>query len=234
MSPEDISSMRVKHSICLALVAAGLPGLAVPQLLAEKALSKKETRKAERMAERKKKGRAISEVGEKPVIEPLELGPLDEVKNPPPVAINRELALSRQQVQQAAAAIDRRIASKLAAEGEKRNAPSSDEIFVRRIYLDTVGRIPTPEEVKSVVKDANPDKRAALIDKLLVSAGYVSHQFNWYADMLRIKSSIKRAKYGFYQRWLKDGIRENRPWDETVPTRPPRTPSSVGGKSRTW
>ena len=92
--------MRVKHSICLALVAAGLPGLAVPQLLAEKALSKKETRKAERMAERKKKGRSIPEAGDKPVIEPLELGPIAGVKNPPPVAINRELALSRQQVQQ--------------------------------------------------------------------------------------------------------------------------------------
>ena len=168
--------MKIRRFICLALVAAGLFGLAVPQLLAEKSLSKKETRKAERMAERKKKGRAVPEAGEKPVIDPLDLGPLAGVKNPPPVAINRELALSRQQVQQAAAVIDRRIASKLAAEGQKRNAPSSDEIFVRRIYLDTVGRIPTPEEVKSFVKDVNPDKRAALIDKLLVSAGYVSHQ----------------------------------------------------------
>ena len=91
-----------------------------------------------------------------------------------------------------------------------------DEIFVRRIYLDAVGRIPTPGEVKSFIKDTNPGKRASLIDNLLVSEGYVSHQFNWYADMLRIKSTIKRAKYGFYQRWLKDGIRENRPWDETV------------------
>ena len=208
--------MRIKRSICLALVAVGLPGLAVPELLAEKALSKKEIRKAERMAERKKKGRAVPEAGEKPVIEPLELGPLSRVKNPPPVAINRELALSRQQVQQGADAVDQRIAAKLVAEGQKRNAPSSDEIFVRRIYLDVVGRIPTPEEVKSFVKDGNPDKRAALIDNLLVSEGYVSHQFNWYADMLRIKSTIKRANYGFYQRWLKDGIRENRPWNETV------------------
>ena len=208
--------MRIKRILCLVLVAVGLPGLAVPQLLAEKALSKKETRKAERMAERKKKGRSIPEGGEKPVVEPLELGPLAKVQNPPPVAINRELPLSQQQVQQAAAAIDRRIASKLAAEGQKRNGPSSDEIFVRRIYLDTVGRIPTPEEAKRFVKDTNPEKRAALIDKLLVSAGYVSHQFNWYADTLRIKSTIKRAKYGLYQRWLKDGIRENRSWDETV------------------
>ena len=115
--------MRIKRSICLALVAVGLPGLAVPELLAEKALSKKEIRKAERMAERKKKGRAVPEAGEKPVIEPLELGPLSRVKNPPPVAINRELALSRQQVQQGADAVDQRIAAKLVAEGQKRNAP---------------------------------------------------------------------------------------------------------------
>ena len=123
--------MRIKRILCLVLVAVGLPGLAAPQLLAEKALSKKETRKAERMAERKKKGRSIPEGGEKPVVEPLELGPLAKVQNPPPVAINRELALSQQQVQQAAAAIDRRIASKLAAEGQKRNGPSSEDILVR-------------------------------------------------------------------------------------------------------
>ena len=109
--------MRIKRSICLALVAVGLLGLAVPQLLAEKALSKKEIRKAERMAERKEKGRAVPGTGEKPVIEAMELGPLSAVKNPPAVAINRELALSPRQVQQGAAAIDRRIASKLAAEG---------------------------------------------------------------------------------------------------------------------
>ena len=206
------SSMRMKSFACLSLAAVGLLGLTVAQLLPAEELSKKEIRQAKRQA----KGRAVPDAAVKRVRQPLELAPLSAVKNPPPVAINSELALSRQQVQQGAAAIDQRIAAKLATEGQKRNAPSSDEIFVRRIYLDAVGRIPTPEEVKSFVKDGNPDKRAALIDKLLVSEGYVSHQFNWYADMLRIKSTIKRAKYGFYQRWLKDGIRENRPWNETV------------------
>ncbi len=206
------SSMRMKSFACLSLAAVGLLGLTVAQLLPAEELSKKEIRQAKRQA----KGRAVPDAAVKRVREPLELAPLSAVKNPPPVAINRKLALSPQQVQQGAAAIDQRIAAKLATEGQNRNAPSSDEIFVRRIYLDAVGRIPTPDEVKSFVKDATPDKRAALIDNLLVSGGYVSHQFNWYADMLRIKSTIKRAKYGFYQRWLKDGIRENRPWDETV------------------
>lgn len=213
--------MKIKPFISLPFAAVALLGLTVPQLsaekeMAEKEMTKKEKRQAERQAQKKKKGRAVPEIGEKKEVQPQKLKPITEVRNPPAVPINRKMVLTSHQAQKAAAAIDQQIGAKLAAEGQKRNAPSSDLVFVRRIYLDAVGRIPSSAEVIRFVRDANPNKRSALIDDLLVSEGYVSHQFNWYADTLRLKSGIKRAKYGLYHRWLKDGIRANRPWDQTV------------------
>ena len=209
----------MKRPTIISLVAVGLFGLTLPQWLLAEKVSKKDERKSKkemREAKRKAKGREVRSETDEKDLKPLVLAPFSSVKNPAPVERNRKLTLSREQVQQMAAGIDREIAAKLTADGQKRNARSSDEIFVRRIYLDAVGRIPSPAEVKSFVKDTGSNKRAALIDKLLVSEGYVSHQFNWYADMFRLKSTIKRAKYGLYERWLKDGIRTNRPWDKTV------------------
>ena len=45
--------------------------------------------------------------------------------------------------------------------------PCSDEVFVRRVYLDVIGTLPTPEEASQFLKDGDPAKRSALIDRLL-------------------------------------------------------------------
>lgn len=44
---------------------------------------------------------------------------------------------------------------------------SSDAVFLRRVYLDVMGTLPTPPEVQNFLKDMNPEKRALLIDALL-------------------------------------------------------------------
>ena len=144
------------------------------------------------------------------------LPPFPEITNAPVPEINRILRLSPGDLAAAAAKVDQHIFNGLTEEGQKINDLSSDEVFVRRIYVDIAGRIPTPQEAESFLTNTDPDKRRILIDELLVTDGYRSHQFNWYADMLRIKSGIKRADFSLYQRWLKDGLRSNRGWDETV------------------
>ncbi|MCP4889699.1 MAG: DUF1553 domain-containing protein, partial [Planctomycetaceae bacterium] len=61
------------------------------------------------------------------------------------------------------------------------------------------------------------DRRARLIDKLLESPGHESHLFNWLADMLRVKDEYYRiGKTWTFHTWLKEQLRENRPWDELV------------------
>ncbi len=97
------------------------------------------------------------------------------------------------------------------------NPPVSDVQFVRRVYLDVIGRIPTAAELAEHIIDTRPDRRARLIDELLESPGHESHMFNWLGDMLRVKDDYYRiGKTWTFHTWLKTQLRENRPWNEMV------------------
>ena len=144
------------------------------------------------------------------------LPPVPKNGNAPRVKSNKQLRMEIDQIKTAAHWIDRFIGEALAKAGQKPNSPADDFIFLRRIYLDVVGRIPTDDEATVFLKDKDSEKRRKLVDKLLVSEGYRSHLFNWLADLLRHKGSIKRTNFSHYERWLKDQIALNRPWDEMV------------------
>ena len=120
-------------------------------------------------------------------------------------------------VKQAAYQIDHLIGTTLVAQGLKFNAPATDEQFVRRLYLDTVGRVPTADEASSFLANSAPDKRAKLIDSLLHSPGYTMHMYNWLADTFRVKDEFgKGARAYLFQDWLKDQLAADRPWDALV------------------
>ena len=109
--------------------------------------------------------------------------------------------------------------AKLTKEGKqpiKMNPLTSDEQFVRRVYLDIAGRIPNYEETSSFLNSRSATKRAELIDKLLESDGYTSHMYNYFADMLRIKDQVdNRLLKGLpYIKWLKDSVAANKGWDK--------------------
>lgn len=123
--------------------------------------------------------------------------------------------------QKASRKIDQLIQAKLKENDLKLNPAASDEVMVRRLYLDIIGRIPTPEEATLYLKSKDPDKNAKLIDELIGSEGYVSHYFNYFADLLRVKSRIAVGGQSIgagmaYERWIKDALRTNRPYDEMV------------------
>ncbi len=118
--------------------------------------------------------------------------------------------------QEAALTIDRFIDDTLR---EKKLEPlpiTSDEQFVRRIYLDAVGRIPTLAEAVAFLDSKEPDKRARLIESLLQSAGHVSHQFNFWADILRVKDHDGGISRAFYIIWIKESLASNKPYDQFV------------------
>ncbi|MDA7884898.1 DUF1549 and DUF1553 domain-containing protein [bacterium] len=99
----------------------------------------------------------------------------------------------------------------------KPNPPASEVQFVRRVYLDVIGRIPSDEELAKFSGDTRKDRRARLIDELLDSPGHESHMFNWLGDMLRVKDDYYRiGKTWTFHTWLKSQLRNNRPWDELV------------------
>jgi hypothetical protein len=97
------------------------------------------------------------------------------------------------------------------------NALASDEVFVRRVYLDVTGTIPNYRQVRTFLASRDPKKRPALIDNLLNSPGYSSHTYNYWADILRLKDRIGENIIGQpYQEWVKECLEKNIPYDQWV------------------
>jgi ribosomal protein L25 (general stress protein Ctc) len=121
----------------------------------------------------------------------------------------------------ASAKIDSLVQAKLEKEKLKPTGAITDEVFVRRVFLDVVGRIPSLSETQAFLKDESADKRAKLIDSLLADEGYEQNMFNYWADILRFKSTpvggnqSAAAGYAFAD-WLREALRENKPYDQMV------------------
>ncbi len=132
----------------------------------------------------------------------------------PQPAVN---AVSRESILAISSKIDSLVNAQLDAKGEKLNPLSSDEVFLRRAYLDIIGRIPTINETKKFLASSSKSKRTDLIDDLLDSYGYVSRQFNFWADTLRVKSRLPGQLQGVsYIDFIKDSLEENKPYDQFV------------------
>ena len=86
--------------------------------------------------------------------------------------------------------VDVIIANQLKRQRQEMPKPISDEKFIRRAYIDIVGRIPTYDEGQSFTS------RKELIDKLLDSKGYTENMFNFWADLLRIKKRLSNNVNG--------------------------------------
>ncbi len=125
--------------------------------------------------------------------------------------------MSQAVIHQAAARLDETINASLKRNSVAANPPTTDAQFVRRLYLDTIGRIPTEQEAQAFLTDPSSAKRATLINTLLNSPGYTMNLFNWLADMLRVKDDYGKGTKAFlYEDWLKDQIAMNVPWDVMV------------------
>ena len=125
--------------------------------------------------------------------------------------------VSRKKTLQYSRKIDAIIESHLAKTGQSRNPKIDDEIFLRRIYLDAIGRIPNIDEAEEFLGSDASQKRAVLIDELLASYGYVSRQFNFFADLLRVKTRLANNVPGVpYIDFIKDSLEQNKPYDQLV------------------
>ena len=112
--------------------------------------------------------------------------------------------------------IDAIIDRHLSARELKRNPAIDDATFLRRAYLSIIGRIPNIEEVESFLDSDSSQKRTLLIDELLDSYGHVSHQFNFWADILRLKTRLNNAPGDPYIDFVKDSLESNKPYDDFV------------------
>lgn len=92
-----------------------------------------------------------------------------------------------------------------------------DHKFVRRVYVDIIGRVPTPDETRAFLEASSADKRVKLIDSLLERPEYAEHWANKWVDLLRpnpYRVGIKNVLN--YDNWIRESFRRNEPYDEFV------------------
>jgi WD40 repeat protein len=93
----------------------------------------------------------------------------------------------------------------------------SDSEFLRRSSLDTIGVLPTPDEVRAFLADTSSDKRARWIEHLLAHPAYGDYWANKWADLLRPNPDRAGVKSIYVlDQWLREQFRNNKPYDQFV------------------
>jgi Protein of unknown function (DUF1553)/Protein of unknown function (DUF1549)/Bacterial Ig-like domain (group 2) len=97
-------------------------------------------------------------------------------------------------------------------------APSKiadDAEFLRRAYLDSIGLLPTSEDVENFLADQSPDKRAKLVDRLIQREEFVDYWSYKWSDLLLVSSRRlnSTAMFAFYD-WIRESVKQNKPWNK--------------------
>jgi hypothetical protein len=94
----------------------------------------------------------------------------------------------------------------------------SDAVFVRRVYLDVIGALPTAQEAGDFIQSKKADKRHVLIDRLLERDEFTDYWTMKWCDLLRVKAEFPINLWPnaaqAYHRWIRDAVHANQPYDE--------------------
>jgi hypothetical protein len=110
--------------------------------------------------------------------------------------------------------IDEQILAKLQSLNIPPSLRSSDSEFVRRVYLDAAGVLPSAEDARKFLDDPNPKKRDELIERLLQRPEFVDYWTYKWSDLFLVSSKALQpaAMWSFYN-WIHDNVAANTPWD---------------------
>ena len=123
--------------------------------------------------------------------------------------------------------IDTLVLEKLASLNLAPSPPAGDAEFLRRVYLDTIGTLPTLEETTAFLDDSSLQesggddggfqKRDRLIDELLDRKEFVDYWCYKWSDLLLVNGRRLRPKaVKSYYQWIRKQVEQNTPWDEMV------------------
>lgn len=118
--------------------------------------------------------------------------------------------------------IDEFVAAKLKKLNVRPSELSTDAEFIRRVYLDTVGKLPTSDKVTEFLDDSNPEKRSHLIDTLMETPEWVDLRTLKLGDMLRVHPRrLGNGQFGeraavLFHQFIQDSVAENKPYDAFV------------------
>jgi hypothetical protein len=121
-------------------------------------------------------------------------------------------------VPQARSKGDRLVFARLQELGIEPAGLCSDAVFVRRVYLDVIGTLPTLQETKRFLQDKSPNKRSVLIDRLLEREEFADYWSMKWCDLLRVKAEFPINLWPnavqAYHRWIRTAVKENMPYDQ--------------------
>ena len=110
--------------------------------------------------------------------------------------------------------IDRLVLEKLRSFNLPPSPRCSDEEFIRRAFIDTIGVLPTAAEVRAFLAETAVDKRDRLIAQLLERPEFVDYWTYKWSDLLLVtKRKLKPAAMWAYYKWVRDQVATNTPWD---------------------
>jgi hypothetical protein len=113
--------------------------------------------------------------------------------------------------------IDDHVLAKLKSLNIPPSPRCSDSEFLRRAFLDTIGVLPSADEVRAFLADESPDKRDRLVDELLTRPEFVDYWAYKWSDLLLLSGEKLRpqALKSFYA-FIRQHVADNTPWDEFV------------------
>lgn len=113
--------------------------------------------------------------------------------------------------------IDEAVVAGLRAAGLEPARPCSDEVFLRRLFVDALGMIPSAEEARAFLADTRPGKRQLAIDAALSRPEYADYWAMKWCDVLRVKAEFPINLWPdaaqSYHRWIRDAIASDMPYD---------------------
>jgi hypothetical protein len=124
----------------------------------------------------------------------------------------------------AAGTIDREVFAKLRRLNVVPSRPAPDAEFLRRVTIDTIGCLPTPDEVRKFLTDKSPTKRAKKVEELLAHPLHAALWATKFSDItgnntaaIRALKGLPQARYSqMWHDWFRKRVAENMPYDEIV------------------
>lgn len=134
----------------------------------------------------------------------------------PPAAPVSVGPASRPDSRDVAAEVDRLILADLQQAGVQPAGRTTDEDFLRRVYLDLAGRLPTPQELTLFGLNPDSQKRAARIEELLQSDEYAGNWAHYWRDVIFTDATNSQARLmqEVFERWMTERLAQNRRWNE--------------------
>jgi hypothetical protein len=116
--------------------------------------------------------------------------------------------------------LDACVDASLARRGLVPAVRCEDAVFLRRVFLDVLGTLPTADEATAFLADPAPDKRARLVSLLLERPEFADYWAMKWADILRVKAEFPVNLWPnaaqAYHRWIRTTIRDRWPYDRFV------------------